>query len=223
MGTNRPVFGLPVMVVRGAQMSVVDPGVRANQEPAADGSRMAAGLSPLAMAICLIGANALAPSPALQNHAEQQRTMAAAGAVRIVDPGFCANQTWPYIDERCLKRVDNPQSADTRQEIPRESARQITATAPQPPQPAPVAGPSPPTGTDGGTNAASAAADAGAPQIAGGAGTLSSSTTAGTTQQSNSRVATATTDAPFYTRMDDSRRNWRYRRSHTPFAFGFRF
>jgi hypothetical protein len=26
--------------------------------------------------------------------------------VRIVDPTFCENQTWPYIDARCLKRVE---------------------------------------------------------------------------------------------------------------------
>lgn len=34
-----------------------------------------------------------------------------APAVRIVDPDFCKNQTWPYIDARCLKRVAPDQSA----------------------------------------------------------------------------------------------------------------
>jgi hypothetical protein len=28
--------------------------------------------------------------------------------VTIVAPEFCKNQTWPYIDPRCLRRVDNP-------------------------------------------------------------------------------------------------------------------
>jgi hypothetical protein len=27
-------------------------------------------------------------------------------ARRIVDPAFCKDQTWPYIDQRCLKRID---------------------------------------------------------------------------------------------------------------------
>jgi hypothetical protein len=29
-----------------------------------------------------------------------------ARVVRIVDPAFCKDQTWPYIDQRCLKRID---------------------------------------------------------------------------------------------------------------------
>jgi hypothetical protein len=29
-----------------------------------------------------------------------------ARAARIVDPAFCKDQTWPYIDQRCLKRID---------------------------------------------------------------------------------------------------------------------
>jgi hypothetical protein len=29
-------------------------------------------------------------------------------AIRVVDPEFCKNQTWPYIDARCLKRSDSP-------------------------------------------------------------------------------------------------------------------
>ena len=28
--------------------------------------------------------------------------------VTIVAPEFCKDQTWPYIDSRCLRRVDNP-------------------------------------------------------------------------------------------------------------------
>src|ERR1700722_10030000 len=36
-----------------------------------------------------------------------------APAVRIVDPAFCRDQTWPYIDQRCLKRVPPQQAAST--------------------------------------------------------------------------------------------------------------
>ena len=28
--------------------------------------------------------------------------------VRIVAPEFCKDQTWPYINSRCLRRIDNP-------------------------------------------------------------------------------------------------------------------
>jgi len=28
--------------------------------------------------------------------------------VTIVAPEFCKDQTWPYIDSRCLRRIDNP-------------------------------------------------------------------------------------------------------------------
>src|ERR1700722_2421409 len=37
--------------------------------------------------------------------------------VTIVAPEFCKDQTWPYIDSRCLRRVDNPPPADARQAI----------------------------------------------------------------------------------------------------------
>jgi hypothetical protein len=33
--------------------------------------------------------------------------------VRIVDPAFCRDQTWPYIDQRCLKRAQPQQTAST--------------------------------------------------------------------------------------------------------------
>jgi hypothetical protein len=31
--------------------------------------------------------------------------------VRIVDPAFCQDQTWPYIDQRCLKRAPPQETA----------------------------------------------------------------------------------------------------------------
>jgi len=38
-----------------------------------------------------------------------------AHAVRIVDPAFCKDQSWPYIDQRCLKRID-PQERTAKEE-----------------------------------------------------------------------------------------------------------
>jgi hypothetical protein len=37
--------------------------------------------------------------------------------VTIIAPEFCKNQTWPYIDSRCLRRVDPPLPADDHKPI----------------------------------------------------------------------------------------------------------
>jgi hypothetical protein len=50
--------------------------------------------------------------------------------VRIVAPEFCKDQTWPYIDSRCLRRIDNP-------DAPRATVAPATTAAPTP---APVGG-----------------------------------------------------------------------------------
>jgi hypothetical protein len=34
---------------------------------------------------------------------------------RVVEPGFCENQTWPYIDQRCLTRAKDDVSAEQRE------------------------------------------------------------------------------------------------------------
>jgi hypothetical protein len=70
--------------------------------------RVATTATLLAVALCafmakghLLGAQA--PSrvaAAAQNNAT--------APVTIVAPEFCKDQTWPYIDSRCLRRVDNP-------------------------------------------------------------------------------------------------------------------
>lgn len=63
---------------------------------------------------------AVAPADApLQNVRHVEPTAVAATAAKK----DCADQTWPYIERRCLKRVDNP-------------ARETTATAVAPPPPA---------------------------------------------------------------------------------------
>ena len=40
-----------------------------------------------------------------------------ARAVRIVDPAFCNDQTWPYIDQRCLKRIDASDGAANNESV----------------------------------------------------------------------------------------------------------
>jgi len=46
--------------------------------------------------------------------------------VTIIAPEFCKDQTWPYIDSRCLRRVDPPLPADEHKPI----APVTTAAAP---------------------------------------------------------------------------------------------
>src|SRR5579862_787733 len=68
--------------------------------------------------------------------------------VTIVAPEFCKDQTWPYIDSRCLRRVDNPppdspQStvapATTAAATPAASAASGNTVATSPPSAATVA------------------------------------------------------------------------------------
>jgi hypothetical protein len=67
--------------------------------------RVATTITLAAVATCMV----LAKSLAVTHPPVVQRDEAP--AVRIVDPDFCKNQTWPYIDARCLKRVAPDQPA----------------------------------------------------------------------------------------------------------------
>jgi hypothetical protein len=71
----------------------------------------------LGVAACLVLAKALAlGAPALSSAAAPPHQGVTQGVtpVTIVAPEFCKNQTWPYIEARCLRRVDNPPPADAR-------------------------------------------------------------------------------------------------------------
>jgi hypothetical protein len=54
-----------------------------------------------------------------------------AAAVRIVDPAFCKEQIWPYIDARCLKRVDTADrpAADAQGAAPQTSTADASTRA----------------------------------------------------------------------------------------------
>jgi hypothetical protein len=47
--------------------------------------------------------------------------------VRIVAPEFCKDRTWPYIDSRCLRRIDNPAP-----DAPQAAVAPATTAAPTP-------------------------------------------------------------------------------------------
>ena len=54
--------------------------------------------------LCILGAIAIG-SRSLGTAAAPRSAPSEVPAVRIVDPTFCQDQTWPYIEPRCLKRV----------------------------------------------------------------------------------------------------------------------
>jgi hypothetical protein len=70
--------------------------------------RVATTATLLALAICafLAKGHLLEAGTSSHNAAVAQNTGTA--PVTIIAPEFCKDQTWPYIDSRCLRRVDNP-------------------------------------------------------------------------------------------------------------------
>lgn len=68
------------------------------------------------------------PEPALHQAAQNGDVAAPA---KIIAPEFCKDQTWPYIDSRCLRRVDNPAPPTTEPRIVAPPAN-TTAAAPAP-------------------------------------------------------------------------------------------
>ena len=53
---------------------------------------------------------------------------------KVIAPEFCKDQTWPYLDGRCLRRVENPTpptSPPVRQDAPSDNSAAATP-APQP-------------------------------------------------------------------------------------------
>jgi len=72
--------------------------------------RVATTATLVAVAVCAILAKGHLLEAATPSHnaAVAQAQYAGTAPVTIVAPEFCKDQTWPYIDSRCLRRVDNP-------------------------------------------------------------------------------------------------------------------
>jgi hypothetical protein len=85
-----------------------DKPAEAHESSAATQRRMSTTATLLAVAVCAILAKGhlLEAKTSSHNAAVAQNTGTA--PVRIVAPEFCKDQTWPYIDSRCLRRIDNP-------------------------------------------------------------------------------------------------------------------
>ncbi len=82
----------------------------AHEPSAAKQRRVATTVTLLAVALCAILAKGhlIAAGTSSHNAAVAQAQNAGTAPVTIVAPEFCKDQTWPYIDSRCLRRVDNP-------------------------------------------------------------------------------------------------------------------
>jgi hypothetical protein len=86
----------------------------------------------VAVAVCAILAKGHLLEATTSSHNAAVTQNAGTAPVTIVAPEFCKDQTWPYIDSRCLRRVDNPAPAAPQATV----APAMTAAA----TPAPSAG-----------------------------------------------------------------------------------
>jgi hypothetical protein len=113
----------------------------AHEPSAAKQRRVATTATLLAVALCAILAKGHLTEAGTSSHnvAVAQAQNAGTTPVTIVAPEFCKDQTWPYIDSRCLRRVapDTPQAtappATTTAAAPAPSggsAKTVAATPP---------------------------------------------------------------------------------------------
>jgi hypothetical protein len=70
--------------------------------------RVATTVTLSAVALCAILAKGHLTEAGTSSHNAAVAQNAGTAPVTIVAPEFCKDQTWPYIDPRCLRRVDNP-------------------------------------------------------------------------------------------------------------------
>jgi hypothetical protein len=100
-------------------------------EPSVAKQRASATAILLAMALCVAATKAhTIETPAPASHQAAQNGDATT-PVKIIAPEFCKDQTWPYIDLRCLRRVDNPALPATAPRIVTPPAK-TAAAAPTP-------------------------------------------------------------------------------------------
>jgi hypothetical protein len=80
--------------------------------------RMSTTATLLAVAVCAILAKGHLLEAGSSSHNAAVAQNAGTAPVTIVAPEFCKDQTWPYIDSRCLRRVDNPAPSAPQATVP---------------------------------------------------------------------------------------------------------
>jgi hypothetical protein len=182
----------------------------------------------LAVAVCAILAKGHLLETRTSSHNAAVAQNAGTAPVTIVAPEFCKDQTWPYIDSRCLRRVDNPPPpADARQAVAPPATTAAATPAPASVSAKAVAAPPPNTEAAASTSTPPAAPapsspDARAQVIQSVFPTAESTATRDDNVQRGN--ANAATDAPAYQRTSDGSQHRRSRHwnNHSGF-FGFRF
>jgi hypothetical protein len=195
---------------------------------AAKQRRMSTTTTLLAVAICAILAKEHLLEAGSPSHNAAVAQNAGTAPVTIVAPEFCKDQTWPYIDSRCLRRVDNPAPpADARQAIAPPATTAAATPAPDSVTAKAVAAPPANTEAAASTSTPPAApapnsTDTRAQVIQSVFPTAESNVTRDNDIQRGN--ANAATSAPAYQRTSDDSQHRRSRHwnNHSGF-FGFRF
>jgi hypothetical protein len=178
-----------------------------------DAGRVATTITLIAVAACMVLAKSFA---ALHPPAAQSGEV---HAVRIVDPDFCKNQTWPYIDARCLKRVAPDQP------VAENHAGIVSANAPVTPAPAAPLATAAINGAPASGNFAVSDTSDGAGSAMRGTPPTAAMNGAGQNdiQETTPNTAAAAPDNPANAHGADSHRNHRFHHWQHGAFFGFRF
>jgi hypothetical protein len=200
----------------------------ASEPSAAKQLRMSTSATLLAVAVCAILAKGHLLEAGSPSHNAAVAQNAGTAPVAIVAPEFCKDQTWPYIDSRCLRRVDNPAPpADARQAIALPAT--TAAATPAPDGMSAKAVVAPPANSEAAASTSTPPAapapsspDTRAQVIQSVFPTAESNVTRDNDIQRGN--ATAATNAPAYQRTSDDSQHRRSRHwnNHSGF-FGFRF
>jgi hypothetical protein len=183
----------------------------------------------LAVAACAVMAKGQLLEARASSHNAAAVQTAGTAPVTIVAPEFCKDQTWPYIDSRCLRRVDNP-PADAHQAIapPATTAAATPATdgvSAKPVAAAPANSEAAASTSTPPPAPAPSSADTRTQIIQSVFPSAESTVTRDdNVQRGNANAANAATDAPAYQRTNDvsQHRRSRHWNSYSGF-FGFRF
>jgi hypothetical protein len=199
----------------------------AHEPSATKQRRMSTTATLLAVAVCAILAKGHLLEARTSSHNAAVAQNAGTAPVTIVAPEFCKDQTWPYIDARCLRRVDNPPPpADAHQAIAPPATTAAATPAPDGVSANAVAAPKN-TEAAASTSTPPAAPAPSSPdtraQVIQSVFPAAESTVPRDDNYQRSN-ANAATDAPAYQRTSDDSQHRRSRHwnSHSGF-FGFRF
>jgi hypothetical protein len=200
----------------------------AYEPSAAKQRRMSTSATLLAVAVCAILARGHLLEAGSSSHKATVAQNAGTAPVTIVAPEFCKDQTWPYIDARCLRRVDNPAPpTDARQAIAPPATTAAATPAPDGVSAKTVA--APPANTEAAASTTTAPAAPAPSAVDTRAQVIQSvfptaeptATHDNDVQRGNANAANAN-DAPAYQRTSDVAQHRRSRHNHFGF-FGFRF